>query len=283
MGSIEAEEFRRSQRLSQDKIRRGQANYNRNNKIVQFPEKYVVKQGSAKKAKMLAKRRRKLKLRIAAILLGAGIGIGSISAVGHVINNNKENVTTLSEKIGDKTTESIGINADTEELLQKCEEQIKSLNEQEVMNLTDDNIIEVIGNVETLNFNTIKDKVANLKGLTRNDIKLHYNFEQGDGNYYATIDAGEEKFSSGNALPFGIGEKNHIPKEIADLIIQIGDYEKLITDLKTDKITKANAIKELNKLTEKVTEFATRDLTIDDKGNIEVKEHESEIDKEEER
>lgn len=282
MGNREAEEFRRSQSIRQEQNKRKQIN-NRDNKIVQFPEKYVVKQGSAKKAKMLAKRRKKLKLRIAAILLGAGIGLGSISAVGHAINNNKENLTTLAEKIGNEEIEGVGLRTDTEELLQKCEKQIKSLNEQEVMNLTDDMLIEIVGNVETLNFNTIKDKVANLKGLTRNDITLKYNFENGDGKYYATIKVGDEMLSSGNALPFGIGEKNHIPKEIADLIIQIGDYEKLVTDLKTDKITKINAIKEINKLAEKVMGFAEKDLTIDNKGNIEVKEHEAEKDKEEER
>ena len=108
MGNREAEEFRRSQSIRQEQNKRKQIN-NRDNKIVQFPEKYVVKQGSAKKAKMLAKRRKKLKLRIAAILLGAGIGLGSISAVGHAINNNKENLTTLAKKIGNKENESVGL------------------------------------------------------------------------------------------------------------------------------------------------------------------------------
>ena len=148
MGNREAEEFRRSQSIRQEQNKRKQIN-NRDNKIVQFPEKYVVKQGSAKKAKMLAKRRKKLKLRIAAILLGAGIGLGSISAVGHAINNNKENLTTLAEKIGNEEIEGVGLRTDTEELLQKCEKQIKSLNEQEVMNLTDDMLIEIVENIKT--------------------------------------------------------------------------------------------------------------------------------------
>ncbi len=98
----------------------------------------------------------------------------------------------------------------------------------------------------------------------------------GDGNYFTTVkikegEYGEEaSYNSSNGTIFGIGKGNSIPSEISDLIIQTNSYKEIIEDLKLDKITKANAIKKLKKLYNNISEVATKKLTMDEKGNIEL-------------
>ena len=73
----------------------------------------------------------------------------------------------------------------------------------------------------------------------------------------------------------GLGNENTIPAELSNLVQQIDSYETLIDDVHTDSITKANAVKKLEKLYNEVSKVATKDFAIDAKGNVELKDYDT--------
>ncbi len=102
----------------------------------------------------------------------------------------------------------------------------------------------------------------------------------GDGSYFTSVKINEgeygkeQSYTNNNGIAFGIGKENSIPPEISDLIIQTSRYKEIIEDVKSDSITKVNAIKELKKLYDKISQVAIKELTMDEKGNIGLKDFE---------
>ena len=215
---------------------------------------------------------RRVGIGVVATLLAAGIGIGSISVIGHVNEKSGISITQM-EKSG-KDLSSLGLKEDTIQSMQKYDDFFENVDLNN-LDMTDNGVIDVISEFEKLNFNVVKDKIADKTGVERSNVKLDYKFEKGDGQYHTTIvvnggKSNEVVYTSADSSIFGIGRKNYIPKEISDLILQLRDYDGLVQDLKDDKISKANAIKELSKKYKKITEFATSKLEIDQRGNISV-------------
>lgn len=237
---------------------------------------------SKQKVKNMPKR---ISLRVAAALLAAGVGIGGVTVLGHVDTKPSISITQM-EQSG-KDLSSLGLQDDTMQLMQKYDEIFDDM-DLSSLDMTDNNVIDMINEVERLNFNVVKDKIADKIGKERNDVKLYYRFEKGDGKYITSIVVNEGKpdkatYTNAETFMLGIGRKNYIPEKVSDLILQLRDYDGLIQNLKDDKISKVNAIKELRKKYDKITEFATSELEIDQKGNFSVKDFNGEnntIDKE---
>lgn len=245
--------------------------------IVQFPERYTAKKGTARRAKERKKKTR-LKLKVASLILAAGIGLGGITVTGS-LNKEPEPTVTQMQEMG-VSEENLGLEQDTLEMMERYDEYFADFNPK-TANLTDNDVIEMIEDIRTLNFNVIKDKMADLRGVEREDVKLYYSFDKGDGNYYAIVKINEDQYGKREAynndygVLFGLGKEDTIPREIVNLIVQTGSYESIVNDLKADYITKVNAIKELEKLYRKISDIAVKDFSMDDKGNIELTDYET--------
>lgn len=251
--------------------------------VIEFPGAvYTAPAGTAYEADKKKKRMTPKMLKLAALLLAATIGLGSINVIGNIskATDRGDTAQTLTQ-LEDQgvNLDDIGLEKDTVELMERYDEYFANFDPDTVTELTDDDVIAMAEDIRTLNFNTIKDKVAELRGVSRDDVKLRYSFDTGDGSYHTSVrinedDYNREIFTNSNGLIFGIGKENSIPPEISELIVQTGEYDDIITQLKEDKITKKNAISELRKLYMKISEnVAVKDFTMDDNGNIELKDY----------
>ena len=272
----EAREFRREYEVRRA-IQQNRNNMRGRENIVQFPERYTAKKGTARRAKERKKKTR-LKLKVASLILAAGIGLGGITVTGS-LNKEPEPTITQIQEMG-VSEENLGLEQDTLEMMERYDEYFADFNPK-TANLTDNAVIEMIEDIRTLNFNVIKDKMADLRGVEREDVKLYYSFDKGDGNYYAIVKINEdqygkrETYNNDYGVLFGLGKEDTIPREIVNLIVQTGSYESIVNDLKADYITKVNAIKELEKLYRKISDIAVKDFSMDDKGNIELTDYET--------
>lgn len=256
--------------------------------IIEFKPRTVgtAKKGTAHRANNnRRKRKSNIKAKIAAAILSAIIGIGAINVVGNFTKGAdrgpEQPITITQLEDHGIDVNKIGLEQDTVEMMEHYDEYFSNIDYDSVTSLTDNDVIQVAEDIRTLNFNTIKDKFADLRGVSREDIKLWYSFDSGDGSYNVTVRINEDSYdreiySNSNGILFGLGKKNSIPQEISDLILQTGEYDSLISDLKSDKITKKNALKKLEELYREISEnVATKDLTIDDKGNIGLEEYDN--------
>lgn len=236
-------------------------------------------------------------LKFLAILLSASIGVGSVtyavlgnSSKAIDIGTEASTITQLESQ--GINTDKIGLQEDTLELLEKYDEIFTNFDFDKATELSETDIINMAKDIELLNFNTIKDKVADLTGVSRDDITLRYKYETGDGTYNSSViinegEYDEVRYNNINGIIFGIGEQNGIPDEIAKLIIQTREYDDIIEQLKSDKITKRNAIEELRKLYMNISEnVATKDFIMNN-GEIVITDYSEQIknqqDREEER
>lgn len=269
----EARKFRKDYEVTRpiQQRRPNRSNMSREN-VIQFSERYTAKKGTARRAQERRKKQ-KMKLRIASLILAAGIGLGGISVLGS-FNKEPEPTITQLQEMG-VSEEELGLEQDTLATMEKYDEYFENFDPKSA-NLTDNDVIAMIEEIRLLNFNVIKDKVADLRGVERKDVKLRYSFDKSDGNYFAAVNINEdsyldrESYNNDYGILFGLGKDDTIPKEVADLIVQTGGYSWIAEDLKSDHITKANAIKELEKLYRKISNVAVKEFTMDDKGNIEL-------------
>lgn len=283
MSSDDAKEFRKKQvynvqRRGRDVERRGN-NSTRGN-IIEFPERYTAQRGSASRAKEKSKKRvKKMKLRIASLLLAAGIGIGGISVIGSLRKEPENTITQLQEKGID--INQIGLESDTLQMMKKYDEYFAKFDQDKGQNLTDNDVIGMIDEIRVLNENAIGDKIGSLRGVEREDVKINSRFDNADGTTHTSVKINEdehgkeESYYNVNDLLFEIGKKNSIPDEVAQLIVQLDEYEDLIMDLKNDKITKVNAVKKIEELYKNISKVVTKEFNIDEKGNITTKEYNS--------
>lgn len=269
----EARKFRKDYEVTRpiQQRRPNRSNMSREN-VIQFSERYTAKKGTARRAQERRKKQR-WRLKIASLILAAGIGLGGISVLGS-FNKEPEPTITQLQEMG-VSEEELGLEQDTLATMEKYDEYFENFDPKSA-NLTDNDVIAMIEEIRLLNFNVIKDKVADLRGVERKDVKLHYSFDKSDGNYFAAVNINEdsyldrESYNNDYGILFGLGKDDTIPKEVADLIVQTGGYSWIAEDLKSDHITKANAIKELEKLYRKISNVAVKEFTMDDKGNIEL-------------
>lgn len=267
----ESRRFRKSYELGNQGYRQGNVQ-RRNDNVIQFPERYTAQKGTAYRAKQRRKNKR-VRLKIASLILAAGIGLGGLTIARNLNNEPQISVTQL-QQLGINESE-LNLENDTLQTMKTYDEYFENFNPSTI-SLSDDDVITMINDIQTLNFNVIKDKMAELRGVERDDIKLYYNFDKSDGSYYTAVkihegEYGKEEVYNNNYGLFG--SENTIPKEVSELIVQTGKYEDIVNDLKSDHITKANAIKELEKLYRKISNLATKDFKLDDKGNIELEDY----------
>ena len=280
----ESKKFREKYKadLNQNQQKTQDNNEYHRNKSQRF-KRILSSEGNAKNDKKSVKKiKAKPSLKVATLILAAGIGIGALYAVGGFDKEPENSITQMQEMGIDANT--LGLQKDTTELMEKYDEYFENFDGKTAV-LTEQEVIDIAQEIESLNFNVIKDKMADLRGVERADVKLRYSFERGDGTYSSAViinegEYGKEERYNNDDYIFGIGKKNTIPSEISNLIVQIGEYEDIIDDVETDKITKVNAVKELKKLYEKISQVATKEFTMDKDGNVILQDYEKQEEKE---
>lgn len=252
--------------------------YQRQQKEEQLKQKekrYTAQKGTATRAK---KRKRKMKIKLAALIMAAAVGVGGISLANKKMNE-ADTITITQMQEDGINPQSIGLSSETIALFKQYDEYFENFETGNISDLTDNDIISMISDIEGLHFSVVKEKMGSLIGEDSKNIKIHYGIEKADGQKYTTVVANEdtnnkEVYSDTSGALFGIGRKNHIPDELTDVIWQLESLEKLETKLREDKITKVNAVKELQELYEDLEQVATGKFTQDEKGNISITHYE---------
>ena len=237
-------------------------------------ERYHLPKGTTKRARSS---KRKGRIALGALILAAGIGIhgigNGISYVGSLKDGEKQSITQLQEKGVDLS--KLGLERDTIEEMEIYDGYFANTDFSD-LNITDNDVLKILREINAINENVIKDKMANLEGVDRTSIDLGTNF---DGKYYGRVSVKRgEVYSGASKMPLGIGERNVLSDEISDSIVQsMQEYSNLATDLREDRISKLNAVKELKKMYENVTQLATKQFVKDGKGNIEAIEYDENV------
>lgn len=243
----------------------------RTDNTIQFPQKYTAQKGTANRVKARRKNK-KLNLKLASLLLAASIGIGGLTIAGRH-GEQELNVTEI-QRMGISADE-LGINADTLSMMEKYDEYFENFDPKSA-NLSENEVISMIEDIRALNSNVVREKMADLRGVSRENVTLSHFFDRGSEKYYtAVLIDGERERYDNNYGVMGLGNENTIPAELSNLVQQIDSYETLIDDVHTDSITKANAVKKLEKLYNEVSKVATKDFAIDAKGNVELKDYDT--------
>ena len=271
MGTDEARIYRESMRYRPDQM--GAHDMQRREQK-EPRERYHLPKGTTKRARSS---KRKGRIALGALILAAGIGIHSIgngiSYVGSLKDGEKQSITQLQEKGVDLS--KLGLERDTIEEMEIYDGYFANTDFSD-LNITDNDVLKILREINAINENVIKDKMANLEGVDRTSIDLGTNF---DGKYYGRVSVKRgEVYSGASKMPLGIGERNVLSDEISDSIVQsMQEYSNLATDLREDRISKLNAVKELKKMYENVTQLATKQFVKDGKGNIEAIEYDENV------
>ena len=237
----------------------------------QEPSRYTAPKGTAHRAK---RRKRKPNTKLAALILAAAIGVGGISLINQHDANKPQPTNMIEIQQDGVTSQSLGLSETTVELFEKYDEYFENFDKNNQYNLTDEQIIGMINEIESMHFSTVKEKMGSLIGEEPKNIRMYYEFEKANGEYYTSIVINEDSYnrevysSSYSTWPFP--SKNCIPSELSKIILQLRDLKSLESDVRTDKITKINAVKKLEKLYEALEQVATGDFVKDEKGNISI-------------
>lgn len=271
MGTDEARNYRESMRYMPNQM--GAHDMQRREQK-EPRERYHLPKGTTKRARSS---KRKGRIALGALILAAGIGIhgigNGISYVGSLKDGEKQSITQLQEKGVDLS--KLGLERDTIEEMEIYDGYFANTDFSD-LNITDNDVLKILREINAINENVIKDKMANLEGVDRTSIDLGTNF---DGKYYGRVSVKRgEVYSGASKMPLGIGERNVLSDEISDSIVQsMQEYSNLATDLREDRISKLNAVKELKKMYENVTQLATKQFVKDGKGNIEAIEYDENV------
>lgn len=289
MGSEEAREFRKSKIYDVQKdryvsVERKDVRYRQQNttmkgnttklqdNVIQFPQQYTAKKGTAHSKANTKKKKRKMRLRIASLILAAGIGVGGLSYAGSIIKESQTASLVQMQENGISAKE-LGLEDTTASMLIHYDKYFS--NSEEKLDMTDNDVIKIIDDISYLNNAVLKEKLSKTMGVGKDNISLGEDFEISDGKEYSVIRVtpkygNDEIYTSLSALPFAIGEKRNIPKDISELIFQRNEYSKLENDLKSDSITKNRAMEELSKLYKKIQNIATKKIYLDKNKNLKV-------------
>lgn len=284
----ESVEFRKRYRVENDD-RRDQGNRNfrgsyrprttientngsRNNEQIRH-EKYTAPKGTKEKLKNLSKGKKKLGVKVASIVLGLTLGLGAVSGMALKAHNDNipEHTVTDLNNMGIE----MQLGEDTLDSMLEYDQYFENYDAKEA-NLSESEILKIANDIRNLNFNVIKDKSADVLGLKRGNIDLIYDdTDKDNAKMYSAIKAKHELYTVTQGMAVSQKDEESISPDIGNLILQIGDLDRTIQDVQDDKISKNNAVKKLNYYYNNITKLATKEFTIDEKGNIKTEEYDN--------
>lgn len=248
-------------------------NGSRNNEQTRY-EKYTAPKGTKEKLKNnLSKGKKRLGAKVASIVLGITLGLGAVSGMAlkaHSDNIPEHTVTDLNNmgielQLGEDTLDSM---LEYDQYFENYDAKEANLSESEILKMAND--------IRELNFNVIKDKSADVLGLKRGNIDLVYDdTDKDNAKMYSAIKAKHELYTVTQGMAVSQKDEESISPDIGNLIMQIGDLDRTIQDVQDDRISKNNAVKKLNYYYNNITKLATKEFTIDEKGNIKTEEYDN--------
>ena len=244
---------------------------------------YNAVRGSARRAKRAqdkAKREAKARLQrvgagVAALLLAAGIGMGGLAVKGSLEADPKVTVTELQEN--GISASKLGLDNSTFELMQKYDEYFENFDPNN-LNLSEAEILNMVDEIGQLNYDVMREKVANLYGVDASKVDYRVRDMGQDGSQYAiSVEKadGETVNYANDIFPLDL----KMPSNLELLAIHDDTCYRLKDELKEDKISKVNAVKTLKRYYRDASKVATSELSLDEKGNIEMREYEEVKDK----
>lgn len=248
-------------------------NGSRNNEQIRH-EKYTAPKGTKEKLKnYLSKGKKRLGAKVASIVLGITLGLGAVSGMAlkaHSDNIPEHTVTDLNN-MGIE----LQLGQDTLDSMLEYDQYFENYDAKEA-NLSESEILKMANDIRELNFNVIKDKSADVLGLKRGNIDLIYDdTDKDNAKMYSAIKAKHELYTVTQGMAVSQKDEESISPDIGNLILQIGDLDRTIQDVQDDRISKNNAVKKLNYYYNNITKLATKEFTIDEKGNIKTEEYDN--------
>lgn len=231
-------------------------------KVVQDPnEKYIIKRD---KVRMEQARRRehlsKLKRRIAVILFAGGVAFGSIAGYNAYKEAKDKNITQEEE-----TIESLGLN---QELMDRMEDINERLNND---NISDTELMKLAEEVNNLQFDVTKAKLAHTLNVQADDIKL-YSIPVENGVVERVQVTGKEMYSKAttNQISYGTPKAPHntISHDIANQIHDIAEMKRTVGDLKWGKWDRKELIERCQTSMNETEKFALIQMKVDKDNNI---------------
>lgn len=257
------QEFRESQRVEDivnarhDQLKREEYRIRK-----EETERAYKKAQEQRRKKAFSKRMKK----IAAVLLAGGIGITAIGLVANHVDKNNQY-----EKQAKEEMQQSGVGMAeaglSEETIQSMEEFDALFAGTENQNISEQDLLQKVDVMEQLAKDVVKERVANVKGINKEDITIsvHRDNENVKG-YDTSIDCGNgEILTEDNALNQG----PHMPDEMADVCATLyNSYDNIKSNLASGDITKKEAIEELKENYDKIGKVATSNYILGRNGNI---------------
>ena len=235
-------------------------------------KKYKTANGTAYRAREKARKQAfRTKLKIATLLVAAGIGIGGFTYASAQKEEPQTTVTEL-QQMG-YNWQSLGMSRETIEKMKEYDDFFQRFSNADKgqITITDNEIIDKLHDIEELNSIVIQEKMARLDGVSIKDVSIDHGSSSDIGDYVSIRvdkDGRETTYNNNNGIILGLGKENNLPEEITDLIFQLNNYSGLEEELKRDDISKYKAISEMKKFYGNISELATKTLLKDEKGNI---------------
>lgn len=212
-----------------------------------------------------------------AIAMGAGIMLvlglvgglkGNDSYANANVNLQSEN--TLEEVVkNDDTLEMLGINRETAEEIQKLQAELSS---EEIENLSDSDLLSLGERVESVQMDTIKEKLSKTLGVSEDEITVTPDYSWGSrtnkGYVTVTKDGEETVYNLGDFLD----GNNNISQEISDSIINLGNTQTVNSKVKDGEFDRDGAIEQYRSGVDDASRIAIKEMTIDGNGNISLEE-----------
>lgn len=255
-------QFRESYAVDTDKLEipsfLQEANRQRQRQVQHAPrqERYTAPKGTRKRAQNNAKKKSKtIKNRIIGIGLAALVAFGGYTACSEY--RDSKNTLTIEQALENgETLESLGINKEIEEEIYELQEIMEGdLNNQE--------LIELAPQIYDLELKTAKTKLRDVLGLEEGaSMKL----KARRGEEGARVDTDYGFYIEKELLNF----ENTISSDIASYIEEIGKIQTIKDEVQKGDFDRSDLIKDYKSALEKTSKFAAGEMTIDDKGNIDI-------------
>lgn len=202
--------------------------------------------------KAASKKKMTFKGKATAIGLAALLTVGGVGALKSYTDYKENSRPITLEQALDtgKTPESLNIDEDTLETIQDLDTRLQR-NDIDVKEL-----IEIGADLEALQFDVVKSKIAEEAGVSQENIKVYSNIADKNEPTVETIDI--EREYSKDKIP-----ERLIPKQVEEYIATIANTQANNNNVRNGEFDKDKVIKRYQKTLETTSEFAAGNLTIE--------------------
>ena len=202
-----------------------------------------------------------------AILLGGGaLAIAMLDGANTYknsqlnINSDTQDRVPLEQVIGNQDELArLGISNETATEIQNL---YSELNSADIENLSEEEVLGLGSRVEDIQFDTMKEKIANEMGVPVESIELRVSYTDHVPKASAIIDG--KGYNEGDFLD----HNDNISGEMADYIEKIAGTQSTNSRLEEGSITKQDALEQYRGAMESVRDVSTKELSIDGNGNM---------------